>query len=49
VSTCEHTHVFATLLALKAGRHVYCGKPLTHNTGEARLIRETASQLKLAT
>ncbi len=49
VSTCEHTHVFATLLALKAGKHVYCEKPLTHNIWEARLIRETASKLKLAT
>jgi predicted dehydrogenase len=49
VSTCEHTHAFATLLALKAGKHVYCEKPLTHNIWEARLIRETASKLKLAT
>ncbi|MGI8785167.1 MAG: Gfo/Idh/MocA family protein [Acidobacteriota bacterium] len=49
VSTCEHTHVFATMLALKAGKHVYCEKPLTHNIWEARLIRETASKLKLAT
>ena len=49
VSTCEHTHVFATLLALRAGKHVYCEKPLTHNIWEARLVRETASTLKLAT
>jgi predicted dehydrogenase len=49
VSTCEHTHVFATLLALRAGKHVYCEKPLTHNIGEARLVRETAATLKLAT
>ena len=49
VSTCEHTHVFATMLALKAGKHVYCEKPLTHNIWEARLVRETASKLKLAT
>ena len=49
VSTCEHTHVFATLLALRAGKHVYCEKPLTHNIWEARLIRETASKLNLAT
>ena len=49
VSTCEHTHVFATMLALKAGKHVYCEKPLTHNIWEARLVRETASNLKLAT
>ena len=49
VSTCEHTHVFATMLALNAGKHVYCEKPLTHNIWEARLVRETASKLKLAT
>lgn len=49
VSTCEHTHAFATMLALKAGKHVYCEKPLTYNISEARLIRETASKLKLAT
>jgi hypothetical protein len=49
VSTCEHTHAFATMLALKAGKHVYCEKPLTYNIWEARLIRETASKLKLAT
>jgi len=49
VSTCEHTHAFATMLALRAGKHVYCEKPLTYNISEARLIRETASPLKLAT
>jgi predicted dehydrogenase len=49
VSTCEHTHVFATMLALRAGKHVYCEKPLTHNIWEARLVRKTASKLKLAT
>jgi len=49
VSTCEHTHVFATMLALRAGKHVYCEKPLTYNIAEARLVRETASKLKLAT
>jgi predicted dehydrogenase len=49
VSTCEHTHVFATMLALREGKHVYCEKPLTHDIWEARLVRETASRLKLAT
>src|SRR3954466_13210637 len=24
VSTCEHTHAFATMLALRHGKHVYC-------------------------
>jgi len=49
ISTCEHTHAFATLLALRAGKHVYCEKPLTHNIWEARLIREEAAKAKVAT
>ncbi len=42
VSTAEHTHVFATYLALTHGKHVYCEKPLAYNVWETRLIRETA-------
>jgi predicted dehydrogenase len=49
VSTCEHTHAAATMLALKHGKHVYCEKPLTHNIYEARKIREAAEKTKLAT
>src|SRR5262249_21417814 len=46
VSTTEHTHAFATLPALKLGKHVYCEKPLTHNIWEARLIREATAKTK---
>ena len=49
VSTCEHTHAFATLPALQLGKHVYCEKPLTHNVWEARVIREAAAKAKVAT
>lgn len=49
VSTCEHTHAFATLAALKLNKHVYCEKPLTHNVWEARVIREAAARTKVAT
>lgn len=49
VSTCEHTHAFATLPALQLGKHVYCEKPLTHNIYEARVIREAANKAKVAT
>jgi predicted dehydrogenase len=49
VSTCEHTHAFATMLALRLGKHVYCEKPLTHGIWEARRIREVAAQTKVAT
>jgi predicted dehydrogenase len=49
VSTCEHTHAFATMLALRNNKHVYCEKPLTHGIWEARRIRETAARTKVAT
>ena len=49
VSTCEHTHAFATLPALQLGKHVYSEKPLTHSIWEARIIREAAAKTKVAT
>ena len=49
VSTCEHTHAFATLPALQLGKHVYCEKPLTHGIWEARVIRKAAAKAKVAT
>ncbi len=49
VSTAEHTHAFATLAALRLGKHVYCEKPLAHSIEEARLVAETARKAKVAT
>jgi predicted dehydrogenase len=49
VSTCEHTHAFSTMLALDAGKHVYCEKPLAYNIDESRRIREKAAKVKVAT
>jgi predicted dehydrogenase len=49
VSTCEHTHAFSTMLALDAGKHVYCEKPLAYNIDETRKIREKAAKVKVAT
>ena len=49
VSTCEHTHAFATMPALLLGKHVYCEKPLTYNIEEARKIREAANKANVAT
>ena len=48
VSTCEHTHAYATLPALQLGKPVYCEKPLTLNVAEARIIREAAAKAKVA-
>jgi predicted dehydrogenase len=49
VSCAEHTHAFATLPALKLGKHVYCEKPLTHSIWEARVITEAARRARVAT
>ena len=49
VSTCEHTHAFATLPALQMKKHVYCEKPLTYNIAECRKIREEAKKAGVAT
>jgi predicted dehydrogenase len=49
VSTCEHTHAFATLAALKLRKHIYCEKPLTYNIWEARQIRKAAAKARVTT
>src|SRR5262249_12190680 len=49
ISTCEHTHAFAAMLALRHNKHVYCEKPLTHNIWEARQVREAAARARVAT
>ncbi len=49
VSTAEHTHAYATMPALKRGKHVYCEKPLTHNVVEARQITEAAAKAGVVT
>ncbi len=49
VSTTEHTHAFATLPALRAGKHVYCEKPLTRDVHEARVVMEAAKQADVTT
>lgn len=49
VATPDHTHAWATLAALRAGKHVYCEKPLAHSLEEVRLVTQTARQLKRVT
>ena len=49
VSTPDHTHAIAAVMAMRMGKHVYCQKPLAHSVWEARLMRETARQQKVCT
>jgi hypothetical protein len=49
VATPDHNHAVITSRALKAGKGVYCAKPLTHNINEVRRIRSLALETKVAT
>jgi predicted dehydrogenase len=50
ISTADHTHAPAAMMAMKLGKHVYCEKPLSHSVHEARtLAAEAAARPKLAT
>ena len=49
VSTPDHHHFHASMLAMRKGLHVYCQKPIAHSLWEARRLAETAAQLKVQT
>ena len=49
VATTDHHHAPASIRAIRAGKHVYCEKPLTHTVHEARLIAEAATEKGVAT
>ncbi len=46
ISTPDHTHAVATMMAMKAGKHVYTQKPLTHDVWEARQLLEAAGSTR---
>jgi len=49
VATPDHTHAVASAAAIKAGKHVFCEKPLTRTVHESRALRELARKHKVAT
>ena len=49
VSTPDHTHAPASMMAMDLGKPVYCQKPLTHHVAEARAMRKMAKEKNLVT
>ncbi|HZW32665.1 MAG TPA: Gfo/Idh/MocA family oxidoreductase [Isosphaeraceae bacterium] len=49
VGTPDHIHAVAAMAAIRAGKHVYCQKPLTHTLRECRELTKAAHQAGVAT
>ena len=49
VSTADHTHAPAAMLAMRKGIHVYVQKPMTHTVWEARHLAKYAREHKICT
>ncbi len=49
VSTPDHTHAPASIMAMNMNKAVYCQKPLTHHVAEARAMRKLAEEKQLIT
>jgi predicted dehydrogenase len=49
VSTPDHIHAVAAMAAVRAGKHIYCQKPLTHTLHECRELTKAARTADVAT
>ena len=49
VSTPDHTHAPASMMAMNMNKPVYCQKPLTHYVSEARAMKKLAAEKNLVT
>lgn len=49
VGTPDHVHAVAAMGAIRAGKHVYCQKPMTHTLHECRELTKAAAAAKLVT
>ncbi|HUG90942.1 MAG TPA: Gfo/Idh/MocA family oxidoreductase [Planctomycetaceae bacterium] len=49
VSTPDHVHAPASVMAMRLGKHCFCQKPLTWSVQEARVMREVAAEKGVAT
>ena len=49
VSTPDHTHAPASIMAMEMDKPVYCQKPLAHHVSEVRAMRKIAEEKNLVT
>jgi len=47
IATPDHWHAIPCVLAARAGKHIYCEKPLTHNVAEGRWIVNEVDKAKV--
>ena len=47
IATPDHWHHIPCVLAARAGKHIYCEKPLTHNVAEGREIVNEVKKAKI--
>jgi predicted dehydrogenase len=49
IATPDHHHAPAAMTALRAGKHVYCEKPLAHSVHEVRTMMREAARRRVVT
>jgi len=49
IATPDHTHAVISMAAIRAKKHVYCQKPLTHDVYEARMLTQAAKEAGVIT
>ncbi len=49
IATPDHTHAVIALAAMRAGKHVFCQKPLTRTVMESRLLARAAREAGVVT
>jgi predicted dehydrogenase len=49
IATPNHQHAPPAMIAMQLGKSVYCEKPVCHDIGEARKLREMARKYKVTT
>jgi predicted dehydrogenase len=49
IATPDHTHAVIAMACMKAGKHVYCQKPLTHEIYESRMLAQAAKETGVVT